>query len=115
MNSNKYQEMIFICSPFRSDDPEQKKKNLKLARIACMRAISLGYTPFAPHLYLPQFLDENDDEENETAMEIGLAVMTECSRVWIVGDRISEGMSQEINLANQEGIPVLHVPEKELM
>ena len=67
---------VYICSPFRpvSTDPILRANevidNLKLAKNACTFATLRGCEPIAPHLYYPQFL--NDDDEYERALGMSL-------------------------------------------
>ena len=45
---------VFICSPYRGNIEENKKKAVTYARITVMS----GDIPIVPHLYFPAFLDE---------------------------------------------------------
>lgn len=71
---------VYICSPFRpiSTDPilaaNELIDNLKLAKDACTFAAIRGCEPIAPHLYYPQFL--NDDDKYERALGIPVLVFT---------------------------------------
>lgn len=69
-----------------------------------------GYSPMAPHLYFPQFLNDGDPEERETGIEMGLKWLDGCDELWVVGDRISSGMAAEIARASEAGIPIKCVP-----
>ena len=82
------------------------KHNIALAESICRYAVSKGYVPYAPHLYFPQFLSENDPEERETGILMGLSWLARCDEVWVGGFRISEGMSREIAMAKEWGIPL---------
>ena len=103
---------IFICSPFAAvaEDQEAKKaetlKNIHLAQIASLYAVMEGATPYAPHLYFPQFLDDADQESRELGQMLGLLWLKECDELWVIGRRISEGMKKEIQMAEKLGIPV---------
>lgn len=104
---------VYICSPFRpiSTDPvlaaNELIDNLKLAKDACTFATLRGCEPIAPHLYYPQFLNDNDDYERALGMELGINALRTCNELWIISPRISSGMSTEIRTAKQLGIPVL--------
>ena len=105
---------VFICSPFAAvaEDQEAKRtetlKNIHMAQIASFYAVLEGATPYAPHLYFPQFLDDNDPESRELGQMFGLLWLRECDELWIIGRRISEGMKKEIQMAEKLGIPVKH-------
>ena len=102
----------FICSPFKGigDTPEARAKdnelNLFLARQACRFAVLKGYTARAPHLYYPQFLDDESPDERELGSLLGLLDLAECDELWIFGNRISSGMDREIQYAEKNGIPI---------
>ncbi len=109
----KDQKHVYICSPLRpvSTDPILRANelidNLKLAKDACTFAALRGCDPVAPHLFYPQFLDDNDPTERALGMELGLKALRSCDELWIITPRISSGMSAEIKEAQKCGIPVL--------
>ncbi len=109
----KKQKHVYICSPLRpvSTDPILRANelidNLKLAKDACTFAALRGCDPVAPHLFYPQFLDDNDPTERALGMELGLKALRSCDELWILTPRISSGMSAEIKEAQKCGIPVL--------
>ena len=83
-------QFVYICSPYR-DSP---RVNVMQARQYCKFAVSKGRIPLAPHLYFPQFLLEID--ERGKAMSMNLELLRLCSEVWVVGEKITEGMETEI-------------------
>lgn len=93
---------MFICSPYRGAE----EQNTELARQYARFAFDKGFLPVAPHLYFPQFLVEEREQERKIGMEIGLSLMHQCREVWVFGERISEGMGREISYAARHGIPV---------
>ncbi len=103
---------VFICSPFRpvGDTREERdknwKRNISLAKQVCRHAVEKGYVPYAPHLYYPQFLSEGEPDEREMGIIMGMTWLTCCDEIWVVGTRISEGMSREIAQAKESGIPM---------
>ena len=104
---------VYICSPLRpvSTDPILRANelidNLKLAKDAATFATIRGCEPIAPHLYYPQFLDDNDPTERQLGIELGLKALRSCDELWIISPRISSGMSTEIKEAQKCGIKVL--------
>ena len=104
--------LVYICSPLRpvspdvSAHPDELKANLRLACDACTFAAVRGFIPVAPHLYFPQFLDDNKPAERTLGMDMGLELLRKCEALWIVSRRISYGMSAEIKEAQKHGIPV---------
>lgn len=109
----KEQKHVYICSPLRPvlTDPILRANelidNLKLAKDACTFAALRGCDPVAPHLFYPQFLDDNDPTERALGMELGLKALRSCDELWIITPHISSGMSAEIKEAQKCGIPVL--------
>ena len=110
---------VFICSPFRGlgrTEQEAKKNylgNMELAKKACRYATGEGCIPYCPHLYFPRFLVDSDPDEREIGMLMGQTWLKQCSELWVIGRRISQGMKSEIAYAKELGIPVKHyVPER---
>ena len=104
---------VYICSPYRpiALNPilaaNELIENLRLAKDAAAFASLRGCEPIVPHLYYPQFLDDNDPTERALGMELGLKALRACDELWIISPRISSGMSAEIKEAQKCGIPVL--------
>jgi hypothetical protein len=94
--------MVFVCSPYRGD----VVANIAFAKRCCLEVIKAGKTPFAPHLYFTQFLDDDIPEERERGINCGLEVLSHCSEIWVFGDKITDGMLAEIDYAEQHGIVV---------
>lgn len=69
-------------------------------------AVKRGCVPVTPHLLFPQFLNDNDKSERELGLVMGKILLTKCKEVWVFGDRISSGMSQEIKKAKWRGMPI---------
>lgn len=93
---------IFICSPFRGDI----EANTAKAKFYAMVLAKSGSIPIAPHLYFPQFLDENSQNERMTGIEMGVELMNECDEVRVYGFNITEGMKFELDHAREKKIPV---------
>ena len=117
---------VFICSPFRAtgETEEEKAKSRRyndwLVRFSCRYAVSNGVIPYAPHLYCPSFLDDDDKGEREVGLFIGKLWMMQCEEVWVIGRKRTEGMKAEIATAKQWHIPIKHyiparLPEERLL
>ena len=106
-------KLVYICSPLRpilNTEPERTEElntNIKLARDACTLAVYRGFLPVAPHLYFPQFLNDDVAAERNLGLDMGKALLRQCTQLWIISPRISGGMSAEIKEAQKCGIPVL--------
>lgn len=99
---NKIMKKIFICSPFRGNIEENKKAAQFFAKVI----IGTGRVPVAPHLYFPQFLDEENPNERMNGIEMGLELMDVCDEVYVLGFNITEGMKFELDHARAKRIPV---------
>lgn len=105
--------LVYICSPYRpradneTDRALELNANIKLARDACTLAAYRGHIPVAPHLYFPQFLNDEKPMERQCGMNMGLEILSHCTELWVITPRISEGMAAEIKYAREHDIPVL--------
>lgn len=99
---------IYICSALRGDVDE----NIRKARCFCEYvAREHKAIPIAPHIYLTQFLNDENAEDREFGLKAGLSLLSECDELWYFGDQITRGMTDEICLAIEHGIPVKYIPE----
>ena len=111
------EKRIFICSPLRprSRDPveaeSELKANLDRARRACRMVSDLGATPYCPHIYATQFLDDSVQSERERGLEIGCEWLEMADEVWVFSEHVSEGMATEIALASKLDKPVRMICE----
>lgn len=70
--------------------------------------------PFAPHVYLTQFMDEYEPEERELCLRAGKELMDLCEEVWVFDYRgITPGMQSEVEYAEQKGLEVIYYHDKE--
>jgi hypothetical protein len=97
--------MIYVCSPYRGDI----EANVAFAKRCCLEVIRAGETPFAPHLFFTQFLDDDIPDERELGIKCGLNILTLCSAIWVFSDKITEGMQAEIDYAKQHGVDVRYM------
>jgi hypothetical protein len=96
---------VYVCHPF-ADDPEA---NAERVRGICRALTESGFLPIAPHLYLPQFLDE--ETERDRALSLCLELVGACDEVRVYGGRVTSGMRREIERAEAMSIPVRFVEE----
>ena len=99
---------VFICSRYIGDT----EHNVQVASALCRIAIEAGCAPFAPHLLYTRFLDENDPEQRDLGISLGLRFMEACDEVWVfTADGISDGMRRELEHAKALGKPVIELRE----
>lgn len=99
-----YKPLVYIASPYAGDT----ETNVRRAQGYCRFAVTKNCIPIAPHLHYPQFMDDSDKEQRELGLFFALVLLGKCDELWIFGDRVSNGMSQEIKKAEKRGIPIKH-------
>jgi len=95
-------KIVFICSPFAGDIDGNTRRARRFGRFA----VTEKAVPIIPHLMYPQFLEEDDPEERQLGIDMGLVLLSKCHELWVFGNRISSGMSVEIARAKRWNIPI---------
>lgn len=98
---------IYVCSPCRGN----VQKNIAAARGYCERVIERGYMPLAPHVMFSGILNDDIPEQRTAGIALGKQMLRYCRELWVFGDRVSEGMRDEIKLAKYLNIPVRRYDE----
>lgn len=101
MNNN----LLYVCSPYRGET----RRNKEYARELTKAAVNNGFAPVTVHLYLTEVLDDNKPEERNRGMAAGQDILKQCSYI-LLGEKygISEGMKEEITLAEKLGLIKLY-------
>ena len=108
---------VYVCSPFRptavnsADRAAEQQSNIERALKACRILAMLGIQPLAPHLYFTRFLKDDVAAERNAGTEFALSWLKQSDELWVFGERVSEGMAQEIAKAEELGKPVHTLPE----
>ena len=100
-------KIIYICSPLKGNIVS----NIQKAREYCKVVLNDGFIPYAPHVSFDGILDDNNPQERETALRIGVEMVKRCNELWVFGNVISEGMKKEIETASATKIPILFFDE----
>ena len=95
-------EKVFICSPYRGDI----EANLKVAREMGRLAAMCHCVPIIPHLVFPQFLKDNEPKERILGIRLGCELLKDCDELWIVGNKVTDGMRFEIEAAKKLKKPI---------
>jgi hypothetical protein len=95
-------KIVFICSPFAGDIEGNTIRARRYGRFAMTEKV----VPIIPHLMYPQFLEEDNPEERQLGIDMGLVLLSKCYQLWVFGNKISSGMSVEIARAKKWNIPV---------
>ena len=100
---------VYICSPFRAATSAELDRNIDYAQELTRQALHANLAPITPHLYMTQCLDESKAAERAEGLAAGLELLKMCDFV-IAGIKygISEGMSREIQTADNLGIEVVN-------
>jgi hypothetical protein len=103
--------IIYIAHPISGD----VKGNLEKIR-QIVREINLtipDVVPFAPYWLDCHALDDNNPEERKRGIANDTALIRRAvDEMWLYGDRISNGMQAEMELAERLGIPVIDKTKK---
>lgn len=105
-------KVVYICAPYRplSKDPEQAaaelKENIRNTRMACTLVSIMNEMPVSSALMYPQFLNDDDPIDRKKGIDYGIRLLESSDELWIVGDRITAGMRQEIDAAKELQIPI---------
>ena len=108
---------IFVCSPYRPISQDEKcrkdelEANIRRAKMACRILSTLGFLPLAPHLYFNQFLKDEEKQERNTGIQLGMQWLEEADELWVFGSTVSEGMAAEIKRAHELQKKVRNLPE----
>lgn len=102
-------KIIYLASPYAGDI----EKNTEFAKSACRFVMEQGHAFFCPHLLYPNILDEQNLDERQLGLDMGLAKLQSCDELWCFGDHISHGMMAEIEEAKRLSIPTRRVMEQE--
>ncbi len=95
-------DYAYICSPYKATMCTSVKEHIEHAQKACRVTYELGYIPIAPHLYFPQFMNDNNLVEREKCLTMGIELMKKSKVVFVFlypGEAPSEGMKREIDTA----------------
>ena len=95
--------VVYIAHPVSGDVETNLAAAARWVRWA---AVHMGVAPVAPYIEMCAAMDDSDPEERAIGMRADHAILAKCDEVWLCGDRISEGMIGERDLANDLGIPV---------
>lgn len=93
---------IYVCHPFAADP----QGNIAKVRNIAQGLLERGVMPVAPHLYLPQLIDEQTSRER--ALVACVELLATCDELRVFGAHRSEGMKHEIEWATAHGIPVTY-------
>ena len=101
----RYRPMVYICSAYSGDVEGNVFKARKYSRYA----VDEGVIPIAPHLLLPQFMEE--ETERDLAMFMDIAILSKCRELWVFGEPTA-GMENEIAYAERKQMTIRYFNEE---
>lgn len=90
-------DLVYLSSPYRGDT-ETNEAN---ARKYCKQIAKQVAIPIAPHFIFTQFLDDNNEQERNLGIQMGLELLKYCDEMWVVSNTLTEGMKLEIKQAQE--------------
>ena len=103
-----FRPLVYICSPYAGDIEGNTAQARAYCRFAVMEKNAI---PFAPHLLVPQYMEDNDPEQRELVMFMNMVFLGKCNELWVFGGHHSEGMQQEIAKAKKRHMPIRYFTE----
>ena len=101
----RYMPMVYICSAYSGDVEGNTEKARRYSRFA----VDAGTIPIAPHLLLPQFMEE--ESERELAMFMDIVILSKCRELWAFG-KPTAGMLNEIAYAERKQMTIKYFNEE---
>lgn len=86
-----------VISPFKAVEGRSRTFHAAFAKLLCLKLAQNGLAPYAPHLFCPQFLDDDLPQDRDLGIEIGKTIIERAGElcVWDAWG-ISSGMAHEI-------------------
>lgn len=100
---------VYICSPLGGNIEENLKRVKEYARYA----LKCGTAPVVPHFYA-LCLDDNNPKEREIGRAAGLSLLWFCDEMWIFGDKVTEGMKDEIQFCINLNIHIRKIGDEKI-
>lgn len=92
----KFKPLVYICSPFSGDIRKNTNKAINYAAFVYQK----NAIPVTPHLLFP-FLDDRNEEQRNDALFMDIILLGKCQEVWVFGNKITDGMKEELNVAKR--------------
>ena len=100
---------IYMCAPLGGD----VEGNIEKAKRYTRFALKSGVAPVVPHFYA-LCLNDNIPLERKLGLQVGMSLLWFCDEMWVFGDRITEGMQDEIRFCENMKIKIRKVKESEI-
>ena len=108
ITEDKCRNKAYVCSPFSADSKNGMLQNMRTARAYMFYALkNLNVNARAPHAYLPMLLRDNVPNERAIALKFGIELLERSDVLLVCGNRISNGMKNEIANAAMLRMPII--------
>lgn len=108
ITEDKCRKKAYVCSPFSADSKDGMLQNMRTARAYMFYALkNLNVNARAPHAYLPMLLCDNVPNERAIALKFGIELLERSDVLLVCGNRISNGMKNEIANAAMLRMPIV--------
>ena len=101
-----FRPIVSICSPYAGNIEQNTENAKKYSRFA----VDNHCLPITPHIYFTQFM--NDEDERAEAVLMNNILLSHCCELWVFGDVISKGMSEEIKQAKRKYMKIRYFTEE---
>lgn len=103
--------VIYLASPYSDDDPDVRQQRFVEVCRAAANLMSAGYVVFSPIAHGHSIVEAGDlaGTHHRFWMEQCLPMVDRCDEVMVLkldGWEDSRGVREEVNYANQRGVPV---------
>ena len=96
-------KIAYICHPWRGG----KDNEVKTKSICLHLALKGDVVPMSTGILFNSFLDDDDHVQRRVGIEAGLEVMKKCDVIYVYKQTgISDGMHEELQVAERLGIPI---------
>ena len=103
----KPKNIVYVCSPLSGDIDKNQQKACEY----CKFVVEKGHIPMAVHLMFPRFMNDNNNIDRTKAITMGLDILARCDELWCFGEKLSEGMVEELIFAKKYMIKIRHFTE----
>ncbi len=97
--------IAYVCAPGKS----HKDIFADYTKAYCKTLFEHGYTPFAPALLFPQFVDLNVPDQQNEAAAMNKVLLRKSRIMFVCGDHITPAMQSEMLYAKDIGITIVTI------
>lgn len=99
--------IIYVCSRFSAENELQFANQLRITKKVSKEVVLAGHEVIAPHLYYPQFLDDDNEHERFLGTQSAIKLLDVCGALFVfIGLGVSKGMEAEIKAAKQNSMDI---------